>query len=89
MELTNEVMAYLLDMIKDELAELADLVYVALDDDKIDWAEGLMIGNKGMSAAANIMGALKKLGDVGVGQFIEVLEHSDLKFTSTNDNPFK
>ena len=82
-------MAYLMDMIKDELAGMAKMAYDAQRDGKIDWMEGIMLGNKGLAAATSIMQAFQQLSTAEVYQFIEVLESSDLVVAEPNDNPFK
>lgn len=89
MPVDNQTMAYLMDMIKDELAGMAREAYNAQRDGKIDWMEGIRLGNKGLSAATAIMGAFEQLGSAGVEQFLTVLENSDLTITPPSDNPFK
>lgn len=81
--------AYLMDMVKDELAGMARLAYDAQRDGKIDWMEGIMLGNKGLAAATAIMSAFQQLSAVEVYEFITLLENSDLVVAPTSDNPFK
>ena len=81
-------MAFLMDMIKDELAGMARAAYDAQKDGQIDWMEGIMLGNRALGAATSIMGAFKQLQDGEFKDFLDVFEESDLVVAPKSNNPF-
>lgn len=74
----EEKIAYVLEVVKDQLVNLADAAYRAQLDGKISWFEGLTLATQGTAAANIIFEAFKELSSADFEDFISTLRKSDL-----------
>ena len=77
-EISNDQIVYLMDVIKDSVANLARDVFMALEDGRIDFWEGLRLGTLGTSSLAAIASAIQTLDRADLQVLIDALAQSDL-----------
>ena len=75
---TSDEVAALLDVVKDVLASMADIVYQAQKDGHVTWVESLQIASMGVSKSAILIDAFKRLAREDTEQLIDVLKTSDI-----------
>lgn len=77
MEVSPQVLSSM-DVMKDKMADIAGTILKALDDNRIDWKEGLEIGFVGYASYQDIIRAFKSLEKEDIEVLIHALRKSDL-----------
>ena len=76
--MTNNNVVQVLDVVKDNLADIAQKVYEAQADGNISVVEGLLLGVEASTAALQIVSAIRSLNGTDVKELLDALRNSDL-----------
>ena len=76
--MTNNNVVHVLDVVKDNLADIAQKVFDAQADGSISVVEGLWLGVEASTAALQIVSAIRSLNGTDVKELLDALRNSDL-----------